>query len=637
MAGKLDPCTFLVDVPPLLMESFCKVMDSCPDSMGWRGLAARVLSSWSDVRHAEMHATAGKSPTHELVWSWAQQNKTVGDLVRVLEDMGHYRALGLFQSQERNQKTLITYTEVVEGTSNFHQDLKIGESTFSEVYRGRRGNESFAVKVFKQGNKGSWKSLWEKFKTEIEVLQLYRHPNILELWGSFSEGEHYCLVYAFMSNGSLFQRLHSELGCNKMSMYTFTQESETPLSWNERLDIIKGTAKAVHHLHTAQPCMVICGNIKSSNILLDECLQPKLSDFGMARLRPHSVNQSCTISMGITCRSNLGYLPEEYIRDGKLSVKLDIYSLGMVILETCTGQKVIQEAPKHILLRDKLSLEAEEKGCVDACLCFLDSRAGQWPTATALCLLRLGLECTSSRARARPCMDTVLQKLSQLLPLPFPPEDQPRTLDDTAPPMLPLLDQKPSYSLPMEDDEMYSPLAKPQLPLESGPCECSQSEVTFLGTMEESACPSRTALKENQRDAGAVPLQIRQMDCEPELDLYGSCPVECSCAAGIETQGCEDCCANGFSHTPSYIAEGTLKLHCISFGGLETCLVEMCNCTQHAEDVCNFNMLRYMTGAESQSCQSTAENPAKKRLKEKIRMYNQGTITTEELLSMTPE
>lgn len=74
------------------------------------------------------------------------------------------------------------------------------------------------------------------------------------------------------------------------------------------------------------PTTVFC----SSNILLDECLQPKLSDFGMARLRPHTVNQSWTITMVTGPRSNLAYLPEEYIRDGKLSVKLDIYSLGMV-------------------------------------------------------------------------------------------------------------------------------------------------------------------------------------------------------------------------------------------------------------------------------------------------------------------
>ncbi|KAG9280305.1 interleukin-1 receptor-associated kinase 3 [Astyanax mexicanus] len=613
MSSRLDPSTYLFDLNPLLMDRFCKMMDSGPDSLGWRGLAARILPSLLEVRHTEMHAAAGRSPTHEMVWSWAQQNKTVGDLIRVLEEMGHYRALNLFQDTSipfstsleyskphsedpsppsdpdpantfaRNQRACITFAEVVEGTRNFHGDLKIGESTFSEVYRGRWGNESFAVKVFKQGNKGSWKTLWEKFKTEIEVLRLYQHPNILELWGSFSEGERYCLVYPFLRNGSLYHRLHHE-------------ETERPLSWKERLDIIKGTAKGVHCLHTAQPCMVICGNIKSSNILLDEHLQPKLSDFGMARLRPHSVNQSCTITMNTTSHGNLGYLPEEYIRDGKLSVKLDIYSIGMVILETCTGQKVIQEEPKHILLRDKLSLEAEEKGSVDACLRFMDSRAGQWPAATALCLLRLGLECTSSRARARPSMETVLQKLSQLLPPPFPPEDQPRTLDDTNPPSLNFSSKGLRSSLPMEDDEIDSPLGKPQLPEQSGPCECSQSEVTYLGSGEQSMCPTDTSLMDSKREDAAVPVWLVQTEGKAELDLYGSCPVECSCAAGAEAQGCEDCWANGFSHTPSF---------------------------SQVDEV--------------QSCQNTVENPAKKRLKDKIQLYNRGIIKTEELLSITSD
>ncbi|KAM9467595.1 interleukin-1 receptor-associated kinase 3 isoform 2-T2 [Clarias gariepinus] len=615
MSGKLEPSTYLFDVPPLIMETFCKVMDSGFDSLGWRGLAARILPTWLEVRCSETHAAAGKSPTHELLWSWAQQNKTVADLMRVLEDMGHYRALDLFRCDDsyenascpssiqniskprrhneepmpssdpchkcvlgegRCKKTAITYSEVKVGTRNFHQDLKIGESTFAEVYQGRRGNESFAVKVFKQGNKKSWKDLWEKFKTEIEVLQFYEHPNIMELWGSFSQDGCYCLVYPFMSNGSLFHKLHNE--------------SETPLTWQERLNIIKGTAKAVHYLHTAQPCMVICGNITSSNILLDERLQPKLSEFGMARLRPHTVNQSCTITMDTGPRSNLAYLPEEYIRDGKLSVKLDIYSLGMVILETCTGKKVIQETPKQTLLRDVLSLAAEEKGCIDACLCFLDSRAGPCSTSAALSLLRLGLECTSSRARARPSMDNVLEKLNALLPLPCDLDEQPRTLNDMTSPSIPLPDHGLHSSLPEEDDEII----KPKLLELSEPRECSQSEVIFVGKKENGLCPTSGSVLKGRRDDAAV--QCLQTEFAPALDLYSSWPVECSCAAGAE-MGCEDCCANGFSHNPSFIPQDDRR----------------------------------------QTCESTVENPAKTRLRYKIQLYNQGLLKTEELLSMTSD
>ncbi|KAK2892855.1 hypothetical protein Q8A67_012843 [Cirrhinus molitorella] len=622
MSGKIDTSTFLFDVPPVLMGTFYKLMDSGVDGLGWRALATHILPSQLEVRCAEMYVAAGKSPTQEIVWLWAQQNKTVGDLLKVLDEMGHARARSLFQSQDScvlkssssplfathlqntekscqtsalhpesvslkgaKQKYFITFPDVIEGTRHFHQDLKIGSSVFAEVYCGKWGNRSFAVKVFRQENKSDWKALWEKFTKEIEVLQLYQHPNILELWGSFSEADRFCLVYPYLHNGSLFHRLHEEV--------------QRPLSWQERLNVIKGTAKAVNHLHTAQPCMVICGNITSSNILLDERLQPKLSDFGLAHLRPHSVDQSCTIVMDTASHSNLGYLPGEYIRDGKLSVKLDVYSLGMVILETCTGQKVKQESGKSLFLRDILHSEFEEKGSVDACLRFLDPKVEHWPTAVALCLLRIGLECTGSKMRVRPSMEMVLQRLSQILPMPTPPEDQPHTLDDAIPLQRPHNGHSPRLSIPIEDDELYNPLEEPhppRLPNLAEPCECSQSEVTFLSFGDPNLSVSqKESFKENYRVVSAS--QSLQSDSAAPLDLYGSWPVECSCSAGTEAQGCEDCCANGFSQSVLYVT---------------------------VDD-------------DAQPSQYGIRNPAKEKIKNKIHLYNQGLIKTEELLSLKSE
>lgn len=614
MSGKTEPSTLLFDVSPVLMETFCRLMDSGVDGLGWRTLASRILTSQLEVRCIEMYAVAGKSPTKELMWSWAQQNKTVEDLLKVLDEMGHARARSLFQSQDscvlkssspphfptylrstgkschvsdlhaesvslkgEKQKCFITYSDVIEGTRHFHQDLKIGGSGFAEVYCGRWGNRSFAVKVFKQENKADWKALWEKFTKEIEVLQLNQHPNILELWGSFSDSDRFCLVYPFLHNGSLFHRLHEEV--------------DKPLSWQERLNIIKGTAKAVHHLHTSQPCTVICGNITSSNILLDENLQPKLSDFGLARLRPHSVDQSCTIVMDTALQSNLGYLPEEYMRDGKLSVKLDVYSLGVVILETCTGQKVKQESAKNVFLRDVLHSEVEEKGCVDDCLRFLDPKVEHWPPAVALCLLRLGLECTGSKMRVRPNMEMVLQRLIPLHPLPAPSEDQPHTLHDTIPP------QRPYKSFPIEDDEMHSQLEDLQAPKPADPCECSQSQVTFLSNEDRSL---HRAFHQ-ERDRGVSSSESVHSDSAARLDLYGSWPVECSCSTETEAQGCADCCANGFSQSVLYV-------------------------TIDDDD-----------DDDALPTQSDARNPAKEKMKNKIHLYNQGLIKTEELLSLQSE
>ncbi|XP_026065911.1 interleukin-1 receptor-associated kinase 3-like isoform X2 [Carassius auratus] len=601
MSGKIDTSTLLFDVPPVLMGSFCRLMDSGIDGLGWRALAAHILPSQLEVRCTEMYVAAGKSPTQELMWLWAQQNKTVGDLLKVLDEMGHTRARSLFQSQDscklksssaplfakyllnsekscqtpalypesvsvkgEKQKYFITFSDVLEGTRHFHQDLKIGSSVFAEVYCGKWGNRSFVAKVFKQENKANWKALWEKFTKEIKVLQLYLHPNILELWGSFSEADRFCLVYPYLHNGSLFHRLHEEV--------------QRPLSWQERLNIIKGTAKAVHHLHTAQPCMVICGNITSSNIFLDEHLQPKLSDFGLAHLRPHSVDQSCTIVMDTASHSNLGYLPEEYIRDGKLSVKLDVYGFGM---------------------RDVLHSEFEEKSSVDACLRFLDPKVEHWPTAVALCLLRIGLECTGSKMRIRPSMEMVLQRLNLILPTPAQLEDQPNTLDDTFPLQRSYNGLSQRLNVPIEFDEMYSPLEEPlppRFPSLAEPCECSQSEVTFLSVGDANLSHSiRECLQENDKVVSAS--QSLQSDSAARLDLYGSWPVECSCSTGTEVLECEDCCANGFSQS----------------------------------------VLCATLDDDAQHSQNGITNPAKEKIKNKIHLYNQGFIKTEELLSLKSE
>ncbi|KAG7236829.1 hypothetical protein INR49_000207 [Caranx melampygus] len=412
---------------------------------------------------------AGRSPTRELLWSWAQQNTRVQDLCTVLQEMGHQRALQLFQGPAQvltsgNQSHDITFQDIKEGTRDFHHELRIADGHFSDVYRAQIRNQTFAVKLFKQ-------------------------------------------------------------------------DGANPLSWQERLTIIKGVAKALHHLHTAQPCPVICGNISSANILLDDALQPKLSNFGLARLRPNSANQNCTITLDTSLHSNLGYLPEEYIRDSKLSFSLDVFSFGM---------------------RDLLVTEVENSGGVDSCLQFLDKAAGQWPTALALSLLTLALDCTASRHRHRPNMENVLGTLSQLLPPPTcPPADQPHSLDDSAAVNGP---ENISPSIPVEHDEQ---LSLPGSPAQEGPCECSQSEVTYLSVSEAS------------------------------VDLYGSWPVQCSCADEAGGLACEDCRANGFTLDPTQSPQ-------TDFSGVSSVAVE---------------------------------NPVKERLRNKLSLYNRGLIHSAELFS----
>ncbi|XP_037318005.2 interleukin-1 receptor-associated kinase 3 [Pungitius pungitius] len=577
----MDPNTFLYDVPPVVIGRLCRILDSGVDRLGWRGLAVRVVPSLLEVRMLERVEAAGRSPTSELLWSWAQENPRVLDLLKLLQDMGHHRALQLLQgpelpvpcssphadsrghmyadeekgsfqrgersagqalccvsSAEENQPPVITFQDIIDGTRDFHLEMRISEGHLCDVYKAQLGSEKVAVKLYKQTNTASWKKLWDVFRKEMEIHNLYRHPNILDLLCCFTDEGRYCLVYPYLANGSLFHRLHH-------------QDGEPPLSWQQRLTIIKGTAKALHHLHTAQPCPVICGSISSANILLDSDLQPKLSSFGLAHLRPHSAHQNSTVTLDTRSHSNLGYLSEEYIRDGKLTFSLDVYGFGMVIMETVTGRKVTGEVAKKTPLRDLLVTEVEDSGGVDSCLQFVDEAAGRWPIAMALDLLRLALECAASRHRSRPSMQKVLLALSKLLP---PPScltaDQPHSLDDPR-------DSKPTPppSIPVEHDEQLGPGASPT---QARLCECSQSELTYLS------------------DAGRA------------VDLYTSWPVQCSCPAESGGLACEDCRANGFTSDAT--------------GGPPTESLGM-------------------------------ENAAKKRLRNKLSLYDKGLIHTQELFS----
>uniref|UniRef100_A0A8D3DN98 Protein kinase domain-containing protein n=1 Tax=Scophthalmus maximus TaxID=52904 RepID=A0A8D3DN98_SCOMX len=515
----MDPHAFLYDAPPdvnLLWHLFDYVCHHSGPP------AVRILPTYLEVRMLERLEAAGRSPTRELLWTWAQQNSRVRDLVKVLEDMGHHRALQLFQvrqcdfmiplclcipvrSSGEKQPHVITLRDVIRGTCSFHPERRIAEGHFSNVYRAQIGNATFAVKLFKQINSVSWKKLWDVFRKEMEIHHTYQHPNILDLLGCFSDKDHYCLVYPYLPNGSLFHRLH--------------QQVQLPLSWEERLAIIKGMAKALHHLQTAQPCPVVCGNISSTNVLLDDALQPKLSDFGLARLRPHSATQYCTVTLDTSSHSNLGYLPEEYIRDGKLSASLDVYSFGMVTHSTpfilCEGNNNDQTQHTHSLLRDLLVTQVEESGGVDSCLRFLDRTAGQWPAAMAVSLLALALDCAAGRPRHRPSMENVMSRMGDFSTHLWlcPPADQPRSLDDGAPVNA---SQSPPSSVPAEQDEQRS---LPGSAAPAGPCECSQSEVTYLSDT-----------------TGA--------HGEAEPDLYSSWPVECSCSAEAAGLACEDCRAN---------------------------------------------------------------------------------------------
>ncbi|KAF7695664.1 interleukin-1 receptor-associated kinase 1 [Silurus meridionalis] len=247
------------------------------------------------------------------------------------------------------------FDEVQRGTDNFSPSRQIGEGGFGHVYHACMRNTDFAVKRLKEDSHMGWSVVKESFRTEVERLSQYRHPNIMDLVGYSIGGGTYCLIYVYMPSGSLEDRLHCGNG--------------SALSWSQRVKVVLGSAHAIQYLHSCSPAL-IHGDVKSSNILLGEHLDPKLGDFGLARLcrnPSRSPGKTSTVAQTSTVRGTLAYLPDEYLKEGQLGTEIDVYSFGVVLLEVLTGRRALESSSsqsKNIYLKDLVSeLEDDGKSC----------------------------------------------------------------------------------------------------------------------------------------------------------------------------------------------------------------------------------------------------------------------------------
>ncbi|CAM0956275.1 unnamed protein product [Alopecurus aequalis] len=251
-------------------------------------------------------------------------------------------------------------SELRQATRNFSDTMKIGEGGFGCVYRGVLRNTTVAIKILhSQSSQGR-----SQFQQEVAVLSRVRHPNLVTLMGCCPEAS--CLVYEFLPNGSLEDRL----AC---------PNNTPPLTWQARTRIIGEVCSALVFLHSAEPSPAIHGDLKPANILLDANLVSKLSDLGASRL-PTMTNPGST-----------PYTDPEYLTSGELTARSDLYSLGIVVLRLVTGQPALGIARK---VEDAL-----EKGEMET---LVDRSAGEWPFAQAEKLMLLGLQCAEVSRRRRP-------------------------------------------------------------------------------------------------------------------------------------------------------------------------------------------------------------------------------------------
>ncbi|KAJ6996726.1 hypothetical protein NC653_013350 [Populus alba x Populus x berolinensis] len=277
----------------------------------------------------------------------------------------------------------LTYADLLEATNGFHNESLIGSGGFGDVYKAELKDGSVVaikklIHISGQGDR--------EFTAEMETIGKIKHDNLVPLLGYCKVREERLLVYEYMKYGSLEDVLHNQ------------KKTGIKLNWAARRKIAIGAAKGLTFLHHNCIPLIIHRDMKSSNVLLDANLEARVSDFGMARLMS-TMDTHLSVS---TLAGTPGYVPPEYYQSFRCSIKGDVYSYGVVLLELLTGKRptdssdfgdnnlvgwVKQHAKLRIsdvfdpvLLKEDPSLEMELLEHLKiACAC-LDDRSGKRPT-----------------------------------------------------------------------------------------------------------------------------------------------------------------------------------------------------------------------------------------------------------------
>ncbi|XP_023733027.1 probable LRR receptor-like serine/threonine-protein kinase RFK1 isoform X2 [Lactuca sativa] len=283
-----------------------------------------------------------------------------------------------------------TYKQLKSATDNFSPSNKIGEGGFGPVYKGTLSDGTLiAVKKLsaqsRQGNR--------EFLNEIGVISCLQHPNLVKLHGCCIEGDQLLLVYEYMENNSLASALFE------------SSKSRLMMDWATRLKICIGIARGLAFLHEESRIKIVHRDIKATNILLDKDLNPKISDFGLARLHEDEKTHVSTRVAG-----TIGYMAPEYALWGYLSDKADVYSFGVLVLEIVSGKNNNSYIPTNdcICLLDwacRLETSKHYEELFDE---RLESGINKEEVET---VVKVALLCTNGSSSMRPTMTEVVNML----------------------------------------------------------------------------------------------------------------------------------------------------------------------------------------------------------------------------------
>ncbi|KAF0898537.1 hypothetical protein E2562_008129 [Oryza meyeriana var. granulata] len=320
-----------------------------------------------------------------------------------------------------------TLRDLEHATNGFSDDNIVGEGGYGVVYHGHliNGTEVAIKKLFNNIGQAE-----KEFKVEVESIGHVRHKNLVRLLGYCVDGSYRMLVYEYINNGNLEQWLHGT-----MSQYGV-------LTWEARIKIILGIAKALAYLHEGIEPKVIHRDIKSSNILIDKDFTGKLSDFGLSKFLGAGKSHITTRVMG-----TFGYVAPEYANTGMLNEKSDVYSFGVLLLEAVTGRDPVNygRPTNEVHLLEWIKLMASSRRTEEV----VDPAMETKPTKRQLRrALVVALKCVDPKADKRPTMGNVVRMLEA--------DDAAPSLEDRRSPMGHCGDGDPSGREPSGTSARYS-------------------------------------------------------------------------------------------------------------------------------------------------------------------------------------
>ncbi|XP_074366227.1 G-type lectin S-receptor-like serine/threonine-protein kinase At4g27290 [Apium graveolens] len=294
---------------------------------------------------------------------------------------------------------LFDFKRIANATSNFSDNRKLGEGGFGPVYKGtlNDGQEIAVKRLSKNSNQGL-----DEFKNEVLCIAKLQHRNLVTLLGWCIEKGEMILIYEYMANKSL-------------DSFIFDENSRITLDWPRRYNIINGIARGLMYLHQDSKLRIIHRDLKASNILLDHEMNPKISDFGMARSFGGNETEANTARVVGT----YGYMSPEYAIEGQFSVKSDVFSFGVLLIEIVSGvrNRLFSHSDHNLNLLGHAWTSYKENKLLQLIDGVILNSSNHMEVFR---VIQIGLLCVQHDPKDRPVMSQVVSMLSSNMKLPYP-------------------------------------------------------------------------------------------------------------------------------------------------------------------------------------------------------------------------